>query len=180
MKRRIVFVSAILCLFFTSTFAYAADEAQVETFSPQGMIKKVRQVTARFSEQMVSFGDPRLPDPFEFDCPERGRGRWADGKNWIYDFDRDLPAGVACEFDLKSGIKTLSGKSVTGRKQFYFSTGGPSIIESYPESGSEYIDENQIFVLKLDAEIEVESVRSHVTCSIEGINEVVGINIIKA
>ncbi len=38
---------------------YAGDEPQVEFFSPQGTVKTVRQVSVRFSEQMVPFGDPR-------------------------------------------------------------------------------------------------------------------------
>jgi len=64
----------------------------------------VRQVSARFAQAMVPFGDPRELDPFEVDCAEKGKGRWADARNWVYDFDRDLPAGVRCGFTLKSGI----------------------------------------------------------------------------
>jgi uncharacterized protein YfaS (alpha-2-macroglobulin family) len=179
MKKRLAFLSAILILFSTSHFAHAGEEARVELFSPQGMVKQIRQVTARFSDQVVSFGDPRLEEPFEIICPEKGRGRWADGKNWVYDFDRDVPAGVICTFALKQDMKTLSGNPFTGQKQFSFSTGGPSIIESYPKEGSQRIDEDQIFILKLDAEAQEESVLSHVSCSIEGINEVVGINTVK-
>ena len=50
-------------------------EARVDFFSPQGTVKGGRQVTARFSEQMVALGDPRLPDPFEVKCLEEGKGR---------------------------------------------------------------------------------------------------------
>jgi alpha-2-macroglobulin len=57
---------------------------QVEFFSPQGTVKGVRQVAARFSDPMVAFGDPRLPEPFQIDCPESGKARWADVYNWIY------------------------------------------------------------------------------------------------
>jgi uncharacterized protein YuzE len=38
---------------------------RVELFSPQGTIKGVRQVAVRFSAPMVTFGDPRLPEPFQ-------------------------------------------------------------------------------------------------------------------
>ena len=41
--------------------------AKVESFSPQGQIKDVRQVVARFSQPMVSFGDPRSEAPFDID-----------------------------------------------------------------------------------------------------------------
>jgi alpha-2-macroglobulin len=88
------------CFVFNLLFAAAAFSEtaptfppQVEFFSPQGTVKGVRQVAARFSDPMVAFGDPRLPEPFQIDCPESGKARWADVYNWIYDFARDLPAG---------------------------------------------------------------------------------------
>ena len=68
-------------LLLASLLALAATAAlaqPVELFSPQGEVKGVRQVTARFAKPMVAFGDPRLPDPFEIDCAEKGSGRWAD------------------------------------------------------------------------------------------------------
>lgn len=179
MKRKVLLLSFILLLLSPLNLLFAEEAAQVELFSPQGTVKKVRQVSVRFSGQIVPFGDPRLVEPFEIKCPEKGRARWADGKNWIYDFDRDLPAGVICEFNLKPDLKTLAGKPITGQKQFSFSTGGPAILRSEPFQGYEHIDENQIFILELDAEPQEESVVSNVFCSIEGINERVGIKIIK-
>lgn len=174
-------VSALI-LMFLSIFcmnAVAQDGVRVEVFSPEGPVKGVRQISARFSEQMVPFGDPRLVEPFDIKCLSAGRQRWADGKNWVYDFDNDLPAGVICEFSLRPGLKSLSGKAVTGKQKFAFSTGGPAIRNSYPHEGSEQIEEDQIFILTLDAEPMEESVLSNVYCSIEGINEKVGIRVLK-
>src|SRR4051812_28780265 len=86
-------------------FANAAP--QVQMFAPQGEAKDVRQVTVRFSEPVVAFGSIGSSDPFDVQCegnPERskGRGRWADTRNWIFDFDSNLPAGQRCRFTLKS------------------------------------------------------------------------------
>src|SRR5512137_2533804 len=106
-KKSILAVAGLLFLLLIPAMAHG--QATIEFFSPEGVVKGVRQVTARFSEKMVSFGDPRLVDPFEIRCPEKGQGRWIDGKNWSFDFTRDLPAGIVCEFSLKPGIKTLSG-----------------------------------------------------------------------
>ncbi|MBP1699210.1 MAG: alpha-2-macroglobulin domain protein 2, partial [Deltaproteobacteria bacterium] len=143
--------------------AYAGEEPQVEFFSPQGTVKTVRQVSVRFSEQMVPFGDPSgLIEPFDIVCSEKGTSRWADGKNWVFDFDKDLPAGIRCEFKLKSELKTLSGKEMAGQKVFSFSTGGPSIRASTPYEGSRWLDEEQIFILTLDAEPIIESVIQNV------------------
>ena len=76
-------LAAILC----AAAAAPAFAQPVELFSPQGEVKGVRQVTARFAKPMVAFGDPRLPEPFAVDCAEKGSGRWADTRNWIYDFE---------------------------------------------------------------------------------------------
>src|SRR5215472_7638613 len=127
-----------------------ADAQSVEFFSPQGTVKGVRQVTARFSVPMVPFGDPREVDPFAIDCIEKGKGRWADAKNWVYDFDRDLPAGVRCSFTVKPGLTALDGKPLEGGQRFEYSTGGPAIVRSLPYEGAR-IDEHQIFILGLDA-----------------------------
>jgi uncharacterized protein YfaS (alpha-2-macroglobulin family) len=174
-------IGLVLCLvLFAISAAFAEDKPQVEIFSPQGTIKGVRQVTVRFSEQMVPFGDPRgLVEPFDIDCPEKGAGRWVDGKNWVFDFDRDLPAGVQCTFRLKSGLETLSGKKIEGERAFSFSTGGPSVKESIPYAGDRDIDEEQIFILSLDAEADHASIVKHVFFSVEGIQDHIGIKLIE-
>ncbi len=175
------YVGLFLCIcFFITPAAYSAEGPQVEVFSPQGTVKTVRQVSCRFSEQMVPFGDPRgLVEPFEIDCPEKGTSRWADGKNWVFDFEKDLPAGVRCEFRMKPELKTLSGREIVGQKVFSFSTGGPSIRASIPHEGSQSLDEEQIFILTLDAEPVKESVIQHVAFSVEGIQDQIGIRIVE-
>ena len=122
----------------------AEPDGRVAGFSPQGTVKQVRQVAARFSEPMVPLGDPRAtPDPFDVTCAEPGAGRWVDTRQWVYDFARDLPAGLACRFTLKAGLQTLAARPVVGPTEFAFSTGGPAIRESSPREGAEWLDEEQ-------------------------------------
>ncbi len=170
-----VFTGLIFCF----GLAALVEAAQMERFSPQGTVKEIRQVTARFSEAMVPFGDPRLQDPFVLQCPEKGKGRWVDGRTWAYDFERDLPAGVICSFQLKPDLKTLTGGPVSGTGTFSFNTGGPSVRESKPEEGHNRIDENQIFIFFLEAEADEASVGQRVYCSVEGIQERIGIRLLK-
>src|SRR6266567_4581935 len=112
---------------------------------------------------MTTFGDPRNESPFDIACAEKGSGRWADVKNWVFDFDRDLSAGVNCSFTLKAGLKTLAGKGVGGDRVFSFSTGGPAIMSARPGDGRKDIDEEQIFLLTLDAEPDEASVLASVS-----------------
>jgi alpha-2-macroglobulin len=174
---------ALPALFFLAVLinpVFSAESApQVEFFSPQGAVKAVRQVTARFSEPMVPFGDPRLVEPFDIECPAKGTARWADARNWVFDFDRNLPAGVACRFHLKADLKTFAGKPVEGDKEFSFTTGGPAIRQSLPYEGTQ-IDEEQVFVLGLDAPADTASILANTHCQIAGVEERVGVRLLTA
>jgi hypothetical protein len=144
---------------------------RVELFSPEGTAKQVRQAVARFSVPMVALGDPRLADPFDVDCPAPGHGRWADARNWVYDFDADLGAGLRCAFTLKPGVTASDGRAVVGKRAFAFDTGGPAIVDSFPHEGWQEIDEDQVFLLKLDAPATPESVAERAWCVIDGVAE---------
>lgn len=176
---RVFLLSLFLLSAFNQTFAAEANPPRVGVFSPQGTVKAVRQATARFSEAMVALGDPRLPAPFDVDCPEKGSGRWADTRHWVYDFERDLPAGVVCRFKLKPGLRSLAGGSVSGTTEFVFDTGGPAIRASLPEDGATRIDERQAFVLALDASASPDSIRAHARCEINGLSEQVEVDILE-
>ena len=158
------------------SFAAGPSSFQVIQFTPQGTVKGVRQVTAQFSEPMVPLGDPRsVVDPFAITCPESGSSRWVDSTNWVYDFSRDLPAGVRCSFQMRSNLKSLAGKAVSGQREFSFSTGGPAVISYLPYHR---IEEDQAFVLFLDAEPTEASVVEHVSFSVEGLPERVGVHVL--
>lgn len=158
--------------------ASAANAVTVQSFSPQGEVKGIRQVSARFSENMVAFGDPRLESPFDIACPAKGNGHWADGRNWIYDFDSDLPAGLKCTFTPKPTLKSLDGVAIE-RHAFSFTTGGPAIQIAHPYEGNESIDEEQVFLLGLDAAVNIDSVKQHAACSITGVGDRIPLKIIE-
>jgi uncharacterized protein YfaS (alpha-2-macroglobulin family) len=171
-------VRLAVVLFFPllSQLAFAAE---VDFFSPSGEVKKVRQVAVRFSEQMVAFGDPREVNPFDIVCPAPGKGRWADQRNWIYDFDYDLPAGVACTFTVRKGLAALGGAAIKATQTYSFNTGGPAVLQSEPYSGSwSTVDENQVFVLGLDAPATAESIQKNVHCQVDGIAEQIPVKLI--
>lgn len=170
-----------MLLLQTILFAQAgrqAETAKVESFSPSGTVKRVRQVQARFSESMVPFGDLRdVAQPFEVNCPEKGQARWVDDRNWVYDFDSDLPAGVNCEFTLRKGLQTLAKKNMAGQNAWSFSTGGPAITRSNPYAGNS-IDEEQVFILHLDADATEDSVLKNVYFTVDGISSRIGARIV--
>ncbi len=169
-------LSAVLCLV---PILEAQQPARIEEFSPQGIVKNVRQVRVRFSDAMTPLGDPgQSLAPFVITCAEKATARWADSRNWIYDFNHDLTAGVRCEFRVAAGLTSLDGKPVSQQMAFSFSTGGPSVLTSVPYQGSTSIDEEQIFILELDGEPSETSVLAHVYFTVEGLGERIGIRIV--
>ncbi len=159
--------------------AEAQEQAHIVVFAPQGKAKVVRQVRASFSEPMVPLGDPRLSmEPFDVDCPVKGQARWADPRNWIYDFQRDLPAGIRCEFRLRPDTKAMSGNRIVGQQSFSFSNGGPAVVASVPYQGSQNIDEEQVFILTLNAEPTPDSVLENVSFSVQGMQDTIGVRIV--
>ena len=141
--------------------AAAQTAPRLESFSPQGLAKGVRQVVARFSAPVVAFGDPRpAPDAFEVSCAAKGRARWATVNEWVYDFEADLPAGLRCAFTLKPGLKTVRGALIGGRRTFAFDTGGPAVRQVVPYARAG-IAEDQRFVLRLDAVPDPGTVEKH-------------------
>ncbi|MBT5413618.1 MAG: hypothetical protein HOK81_03355, partial [Rhodospirillaceae bacterium] len=155
-----------------------AEAARVEVFSPQGTVKDPRQVAVRFSAPMVALGDPRLADPFTVDCLVSGRGRWADTRNWVYDFDHDLPGGMRCGFALSAGLATAGGEPVLGQQSFSFDTGGPSIRDYLPSS-YQSIEEDQIFLLALDAPASPASIAANAHCAVEGLSELIAVDVLE-
>jgi hypothetical protein len=153
--------------------------ANVVSFSPQGTTRAVRQVVARFSTDMVALGDPRLADPFAIACDAPGRGRWVDTRSWSYDFATDLPAGLGCSFTLQRDLRDLAGAPVSAPKPFRFDTGGPAILASLPLEGAQAIDEEQAFLLKLDAPATADSIRANAHCVVEGLAEAVPVVVIE-
>ncbi|HKD19401.1 MAG TPA: MG2 domain-containing protein, partial [Thermoanaerobaculia bacterium] len=150
----------------------------MSAFSPQGTVKGVRQVQARFSVPMVPLGDPRLTDPFDVSCAEAGAGRWVDTGIWVYDFARDLPAGIRCSFKARLGLTSLDGRPLGGPTEFAFSTGGPAIRASQPREGTDSIAEDQAFVLELDAPATPASVERHVAFAVDSLQDRIGVLIL--
>ncbi|TGK54078.1 peptidase [Leptospira kanakyensis] len=152
----------LLSLFLVRSDFTQSQPASIEFFTPNGFIKQPKQVTVRFTKPMVAIGDIRPKvDIFQVNCPLPGTSRFIDSTTWVYEFEKEVPGGVECSFQLKEGTKTLSGENVQGERKFSFHTGGPSVQYSTPYNGAS-ITEDQIFILHLDAKPDLTSFQKYV------------------
>ncbi|MCC5815090.1 MAG: hypothetical protein JJT78_10060 [Leptospira sp.] len=147
----------IIFLFAISFGLNAQSSFKVESFSPEGIIKNPKQVSVRFSEDIVAFGDSReMGSVFETNCSDLGTSRWLDSKNWVFDFLKPLESGNVCKFTISNSLTSLNGGKISGRSTFQFSTGGVNIQYSSPWNSSTIV-EDQIILLKLDGLVDEKS-----------------------
>ena len=178
-----------------AVWAWAVQPAQaaaLSSVSPQGEVAQVRQVVVRFDQAVVPLGDPRQPDPVVVACQGSvvtGSGRWADGRNWLFDFLEPLPPGTRCTVKLRADWRpgvaaaaaaaatTTPAPAVSGRTEFSFNTGGPAVLRVQPGEGSD-IEEDQHFVLHLTGPAVEGSVARQAWCEVEGIGERIAVRVV--
>ena len=123
---------------------------QITSLSPQGEVAQVRQVVAKFDQSTVNFGDPKAPAPLSLSCSDaqatKGSGRWISDREWAFEFEADLPPGISCTLQLRSGLKSASSAVFTGPTSYKFNSGGP-FVQSLRPGSYEAIDEEQYFAM---------------------------------
>ncbi|HEY8358128.1 MAG TPA: alpha-2-macroglobulin, partial [Ramlibacter sp.] len=162
-------------IFFTG----AAQALQVTSISPQGEVARVRQIVAKFDAPAVTFGDPKAQAPVALSCSDAqattGTGRWTSDRQWVFDFENDLPPGIRCSVTAKPGFASPQGAALaTGN--WRFTTGGPFVQELRPGDGR--IDEEQFFALRLNGPATPQSLQQFVSCSVEGLGERVPVRLL--
>lgn len=161
--------------------ALPASAFQIVSVSPQGEVAQVRQVVLKFDESAVAFGDPKAPAPVSLSCSDaqatQGTGRWTSDREWAFEFARDLPPGVSCTVQVKSGFKSPRGAELAVTRST-FNTGGPFVQQVRPGTSSR-IDEEQYFVLRLNGAAAPASLQSNVWCAVEGLGERVPVRLIE-
>ena len=91
-----------LVLWSAAYLSPAQQPPRIQSFSPQGTTKKVRQVRVQFSEPMVSFGDPRATlAPFDIRCSERARPAGPIRRTGCMTLNGTFPPESQCEFQRK-------------------------------------------------------------------------------
>ena len=154
--------------------ACSAQALQITSLTPQGEVARVRQVVAKFDESAVNFGDPKAPAPLALTCSDaqatKGTGRWNSDREWLFEFENDLPPGVTCSLQVRSGFKSPKGAELAAGSGYRFSTGGPFVQRIEPGT-YQRIDEEQFFFLQLNGPATPASVRDNLWCSVEGLGE---------
>ena len=158
-----------------------AQALQITSLSPQGEVSRIRQVVAKFDDSAVNFGDPKAPAPLSLTCSDaavsKGSGRWISDREWAFEFENDLPPGVSCSLQVRSGIKSPSGAPLAGITSYKFNSGGPFISSLRPGT-NDRIDEEQYFLLQLNGQATVKSVQDNVWCQAGDIGERISVKLI--
>ncbi|MGJ7508055.1 alpha-2-macroglobulin family protein [Variovorax sp. GT1P44] len=162
-----------LLLAATAFLVGQSHALQITSLTPQGEVARIRQVVAKFDQPAANFGDPKAPAPIALSCTDaqaaKGTGRWTGEKQWVFDFENDLPPGVRCTATRVAGFRSPAGSTLTGPERYQFNSGGPFIRNWQPSYGK--IDEQQLFMLELNGAATPESVQENVWCAAGDIGE---------
>ena len=172
------------CLALPAALALMAQAQALEvvSVSPQGEVARVRQVVIKFKTDAVAFGNAQAAAPFAVSCDDaeaqKGVGRWESAREWVYDFEDDLPPGVRCALKPVAEFKSVAGTALKGKGSYTFGTGGPVVSEIFPRTWQD-VDEEQYFVLALNGAAAPASVRENVWCEVEGVGERVPVQLVE-
>ena len=181
MKTRMTTTTRALAAAALALTTLGAHALQITSLTPQGEVARVRQVVAKFDQAAVNFGDPKAPAPLAVSCSDaqaaKGTGRWTGEKQWVFDFENDLPPGVRCTATRIASFKSAAGADLTGTERYQFNSGGPFVRSWQPSYGK--IDEQQQFMLELNGAATLESVRDNVWCQADGVGERIPVKLIE-
>ncbi len=161
--------------------ALHAHALQIVSVSPQGEVAKVRQVVAKFDGSAIAFGDPKAPAPMTVRCNDprgsQGNSRWTSDREWLFEFNNDLPPGVHCQVQAVAGFKSPKGEALPAGTVYKFNTGGPFVKNVRPNSYNK-IDEEQYFILELNGPATLASVQKNVICTVSDLGESLPVRLI--
>ncbi|MCZ8132541.1 MAG: MG2 domain-containing protein [Steroidobacteraceae bacterium] len=149
----------------------------VASFSPAADARGAAQAVLRFDRPVVRFGDARAAAPAAVQCPVPGEGRWLDERTWSYDFATPLPAGLRCSVTLDRRLRALDGTRLAQATSYAIDSGGPAIARSAPAAG-ETIDEQQVFALLADGDVDPVSIGEHARCEADGVGESIPVRVL--
>jgi alpha-2-macroglobulin len=129
-----------------------------------------------------TLADPKAEAPVQLSCSDaqvtKGTGRWVTDRSWAFEFERDLPPGVACSVQVKPGFKSAQGQALTGATNYKFNSGGPFVVNIRPYARGR-IDEEQFFALQLNGAATLASVQANVWCEADGLGERIAVRLIE-
>jgi uncharacterized protein YfaS (alpha-2-macroglobulin family) len=174
--KRFAFVSVPLLL-LAPLAAPAIAPPTVVTATPGLNGRAIARFTIRFSETMTPLGK-QAAAPIAMRCTTPGSGRWTDPSTYVWEFDKSLPPSTTCQATLKPGLKTLSGRAVTGKSSFSIDGGGPYAAMVLPPEGDDDIEEDQAFLVAPNGPVDRASVLTGAYCAVDGIGERIAVDLL--
>ncbi|KAA0911708.1 alpha-2-macroglobulin [Pusillimonas sp. ANT_WB101] len=153
--------------------------AQIVQFSPQGTVANIERVSLTFDKDVIAFGDNQVAPPVSLTCDDAeadGHSRWTDSRRWYFAFSNTLGPGVRCTAQLNPAFNALNNEAVTGNTSFSFQTGGPYVTSTRPYGNQ--VDEDQVFVLRFNGEVDPQTLVANSRCLVEGLGEAVPVRLI--
>lgn len=172
--------AALLALALAPIAVWADASPQVVLATPGMGDGAIERFTIRFNQAMVPLGDPRAASPVKVNCAVVGEGRWVDQQTFVHEFAAPLPGGTVCELTLNDKLKSLSGYTVTGSRNFKVDAGGPVVKGLLPSRYGGEIEEDQVFLIGTNMPATRASVAAGAYCAVDGLGEKIPVEVLGA
>lgn len=154
-----------------------------------GQADAVTGVRLRFDTDVVAVGavGGNKTAPITLQCsaqgeipPPKGNARWNSPREWVWEFSAALRGAQHCTAAINPSFRTSAGLALGAdalERGARFAIAGPRIVASSPERW-EHVDEEQIFVLRLNAPARTASISEHARCRSSDTGESMGVRLI--
>ena len=121
----------------------ANKELKVLRFMPEGQVAIAPELSITFSQPMVavtSQEDAAKNVPATLSPTTKGTWRWLGTRTLLFDPDVRFPMATTYTVQVPAGTKSATGQTLAAATKFTFETPTPTIVQSYPSSGTQRRD----------------------------------------
>ncbi|MBS1124955.1 MAG: hypothetical protein H6Q90_7183, partial [Deltaproteobacteria bacterium] len=136
----------------------AGKDLKVLRWMPEGKVPLAPELSVTFSQPMVavtSQADAAGVTPVKLSPQPKGHWRWIGTRTILFDPDGRFPQATTYQVEIAAGTRSANGGVLKEPQKFTFETPPPTVVSSYPPSGSpQHLDVPMFIVFdqKIDAQ----------------------------
>jgi uncharacterized protein YfaS (alpha-2-macroglobulin family) len=148
----------------------AGKDLTVLRYMPEGKVPLAPELSVTFSQPMVavtSQGDAAGTQPVKLTPQPKGAWRWIGTRTILFDPEIRFPQATTYTVEVPAGTKAVNGGALKAPTRFTFETPAPTLVSSYPSSGTPQHLDVPMFAM-FDQKIDAQAVVSKIQVTANG------------
>jgi uncharacterized protein YfaS (alpha-2-macroglobulin family) len=148
----------------------AGKDLTVLRYMPEGQVPLAPELSVTFSQPMVavtSQGDAAGVTPVKLAPQPKGNWRWIGTRTILFDPEIRFPQATTYTVEVPAGTKSANGGALEAATKFTFETPAPTVVSSWPSSGSPQHLDVPMFVV-FDQKIDQQAVLARIKVTAAG------------